>query len=109
MFKIALSDTYTWPVTVDLAEDGGKRHKATFDAEFKRVSQERVDQLVTEPPGDKALADEVMVGWSGVYDANDQELPYSEENRAKLLSITGVRAAIVRSFFDSLSGAPRKN
>lgn len=112
MFKIVQNPTYTWPVTVELPTDGGKTEKATFDAEFKRLTQARVDEIRQAVERgemrDTDLAREAMVGWSGVVDG-DGPVPYSEKARDQLLDIPMVPAAIVMALLGSLSGAKRKN
>lgn len=112
MFKIVTSPTYTWPVTVELPADGGKTEKATFDAEFKRLTQTRVDEIRQAVERgemrDADLAREAMVGWSGVVDESGP-VPYSENAREQLLNIPTVATAIVMALLGSLSGARRKN
>lgn len=113
MFKLAQSTSYKWSVKVELPVDGGKFEKATFDAEFKRLSQSRINELRTqmEAPGytETDLAKEVLIGWSGVVDGDGNEIPFSEGNRDKLLDVPMVAVAIGMSFFESLAGAKRKN
>lgn len=112
MFKIVQNPTYSWPVTVELPTDGGKTEKATFDAEFKRLTQSRVDEIRQAVERgemrDADLAREALVGWSGVVDA-DGPVPYSEKARDQLLDIPMVSTAIVMALLNSLSGARRKN
>ena len=112
MFKIVTTPTYTWPVTVELPTDGGKTEKATFDAEFKRLTQSRVDEIKKAVERgemtDADLAREALVGWSGVVDG-DGPVPYSESARDQLLDIPMVATAIVMALLGSLSGARRKN
>ena len=112
MFKIDASPTYTWPVTLELPTDGGKTEKATFDAEFKRLTQTRVDEIKKAvnigEMSDADLAREALVGWAGVVDAHGQ-VPYSEKARDQLLDIPMVSTAIVMALLGSLSGAKRKN
>lgn len=112
MFKIVQNPTYTWPVTVELPIDGGKTEKATFDAEFKRLTQSRVDEIrhavERSEMRDSDLAREALVGWSGVVDA-DGPVPYSERARDQLLDIPMVSTAIIMALLNSLSGAKRKN
>ncbi len=112
MFKIVQNPTYSWPVTVELPTDGGKTEKATFDAEFKRLTQSRVDEIRQAVERgemrDADLAREALVGWSGVVDA-DGAVPYSEKARDQLLDIPMVSTAIVMALLNSLSGARRKN
>lgn len=112
MFKITQQPTYSWPVTVELPTDGGKVEKATFDAEFKRLTQSRVDEIrmavERNEMRDVDLAREAMVGWSGVVDG-DGPVPYSESARDQLLEIPMVSSAIVTALLGSLAGARRKN
>lgn len=112
MFKIVQNPTYSWPVTVELPTDGGKTEKATFDAEFKRLTQSRVDEIRQAVERgemrDSDLAREALVGWSGVVDA-DAQVPYSEKARDQLLDIPMVSTAIVMALLGSLNGAKRKN
>lgn len=112
MFKITQQPTYSWPVTVELPTDGGKVEKATFDAEFKRLTQTRVDEIrmavERNEMRDVDLAREAMVGWSGVVDG-DGPVPYSESARDQLLEIPMVSSAIVTALLGSLAGARRKN
>lgn len=112
MFKIVQTPTYTWPVTVELPTDGGKTEKATFDAEFKRLTQSRVEEIRQAVERgemkDSDLVRESLVGWAGVVDA-DGDVPYSESARDQLLDIPTVSAAIILALLGSLSGARRKN
>lgn len=113
MFKLAQSTSYKWSVKVELPVDGGKFEKATFDAEFKRLSQSRINELRTQMEAPRytetELAKEVLIGWSGVVDGDGNEIPFSEGNRDKLLDVPMVAVAIGMSFFESLAGAKRKN
>jgi len=112
MFKIVQNPTYTWPVTLEIPTDGGKTEKATFDAEFKRLTQSRVEEIRASVERgemrDIDLAREAMVGWSGVVDS-DGAVPYSESGRDQLLDIPQVASAIVMALLSSISGAKRKN
>ena len=112
MFKIVQNPTYTWPVTLELPADGGKTEKATFDAEFKRLTQTRVEEIRHSVERgemrDIDLAREVMTGWAGVVDA-DGPVPYSEKARDQLLDIPQVASAVVMALLGSISGAKRKN
>jgi hypothetical protein len=112
MFKISQNPTYTWPVNVELPTDGGRVEKATFDVEFKRLTQTRLNEIKTAIESnqitDNELAREVMTGWSGITDA-DGVVPYSEAARDQLLDIPLVSASIVMALFSSIAGAKRKN
>lgn len=112
MFKLIQPSSYTWPVTVELPVDGGRVEKATFDVEFKRLSQSRLEEIrglvERSEIRDVDLVREVLVGWSGVTDGSDP-VPYSEAARDQLLDIPMVAASIVMALFQSISGARRKN
>lgn len=112
MFKIVQNPTYTWPVTVEMPVDGGRVEKATFDIEFKRLTQTRLneirDAIEKSAITDVDLSREVITDWSGITDA-DGPVPYSEAARDQLLDIPLVASAIVMAFFGSISGAKRKN
>lgn len=113
MFKIVQNATYTWPVTVELPTDGGKTEKQTFDAEFKRLTQTRVDEIRQSVERgemrDSELAREAMVGWSGIVDGDGGQVQFSEKSRDQLLDIPQVSGAVVTALLSSMSGAKRKN
>jgi hypothetical protein len=112
MFKLNNSGTYTWPVIIKSAIDGGKYEEQSFNAVFRRISQTEIYDINTKIEADHVndidIARLVMVGWNGVFDG-DSEIPYSNENLDKLLDITGCGSAIVFAFLESLKGAKRKN
>ena len=112
-FVLAQSDSYSWPVTVEFPVDGGRFEKQTFDAEFKRLPQSRIEQVIersnTDTIKDAEFAREVITGWQGVTDAKGADVPYSNEALSKLLDVPLVAGAIVQAFFASLTGAKRKN
>ena len=112
MFNITQSNTYTWPVTAGTPQDGGKTEKATFDAEFKRLTQTRVEEIRRGVDAgeirDIDLAREVLVGWAGVA-AGGTDLPFSESARDRLLDMPGLASAVVTALLASLTGAKLKN
>lgn len=112
MFKLKQSASFRWPVTLELPSDGGVFVKETFDAEFKRLSQSRINELKDEviqgKSSDEAICREVVVGWSGVTD-DGEEVPFSVSALGQLLEINGASGAIVLAFLDSVAGQKRKN
>jgi hypothetical protein len=113
MFKIDTSPSYAWPVTVPQLTEDGKAKDTDFAAYFKRLPQSQVDDLreraVAGTITDQELANTVLVGWDRVQDEAGNPLPYSEENRRALLDVVPVRPSVIKAWFESLSGAPRKN
>ena len=111
MFKIAeVPKSYTWPVVIYIPADGGKTVKATFDAEFKALEQERINDYIAGAgrESETDLLDECVIGWKGVIDADGNDMPYSEHAKAKLIAIPYVRSGLVRAFFESITGGARR-
>lgn len=121
-FVLKQSDTYTWPITLVLPVDGGRREKHTFDGEFKRLPQTRINEIVRQARAmergrlnedevleDQDAASEILVGWSNVVDDDGNEIPFSTKSLDQLLEIPTVAGQIVRSWFESLEVAKRKN
>lgn len=121
----AAEGSYTWPVTVLIPTDGGKHDKLQFEAKFRRMPQDRTEQLMLlamknanllqmgeepNPEGtDRAVADEVLTGWAKVLDADNEEVPYSETNKQQLLIFPGAASAIVMAWYESINGKRAKN
>ena len=118
-FKIDLSSTYAYPISLDIIGDKGRVKVFTFTAEFKRLSQSTFEQLVKdvnpqdgEPAKltDEELLDDVLVSWSEISDEDNQPIEFTNpKHKAAVLDIFGVKQALVKGFFDSISGSKRKN
>lgn len=113
MFKLGLSPTYFWAVTVELPGATGVVEKHAFDAEFRRLPASEIGALQRDAASgaidDNVLLGRVMVGWRGVEDEDGSPLPFTPGNRDRLLDVHPVRPALVRAWFESLEGARRKN
>lgn len=109
--KITQSDTFRWPVKVNIPKDGGGYEVGTFDAVFKRLPRSEVEEIGTrvatgEITGLDAVR-QILIGWSGVLGDNE-EIPFSEANREKFLEIPGVGLAIFRVFTNANNGAAQE-
>ena len=107
MFTLDLSPSYSWPVTLQLAADGGEFQEFTFDVQLKRLEQDRIREIL-QPAEGKALTDEdacreLVMGWSGISDKKGADLPFSEAALAKLLKVHGAPGAIVKAWLDSIN------
>lgn len=113
MFKLNLSDSYFWPVTIQLPTDGGKMEKHTFDVQFKRLPQSDVVKLVDRVSEREAtfvdVSKEIVVGWKGIQEPDGTELVFSDSALAKVLEISGMGSAIAQAFLDSARGLKVKN
>lgn len=124
-FVLKQSATYSWPVPFKVPTDGGKYEKQTFDAEFKRLPQSRINEIQTEVQArirsaekgeafesdisDISIADEVLAGWTGVVDDEGEEVPFSTTSKTQLLNIPGLAGSIIEAYFESVAGKKLKN
>jgi len=124
-FVLKQSATYKWPVTFKLPTDGGKYEKQTFDAEFRRLPQSRINEIQSEVQAriratennqavdseisDISIAAEVLAGWAGIVDDDGDEIPFSEAGKAQLLEVPLMAGAVIEAYFDSLTGKKTKN
>jgi hypothetical protein len=121
-FVLKQSATYKWPVTLIIPADGGRREKHTFDGEFRRIPQARINEIrrlgrlqelgrldPEEEIQDQDGAKEIIAGWSGVVDDEGKEIPFSEAALNQLLEIPTVAGQIIRAWGESIEVAKRKN
>lgn len=107
MFKIALSPTYTVKVIVETPSANGKTDKSDFMAEFKRCNIDELDELRKLPQRD--VIREVLVGWSGLVDEENQAVPFNAATRDAVLAIPQAVFALIDSFWTSIHKAKEKN
>jgi hypothetical protein len=112
-FVISQSKTYSWPVEVSLPADAGRFDKFTFDAEFARVTQTRVEEIIkgiTEGDlSDRQVCREILKGWRGITVDGTAEQPFSASALDEILEFPTVGMCIVKAWMESISGARRKN
>ena len=120
-FVLKQSASYTWPVPLLIPVDGGRREKHSFDAEFKRLPQSRINEIIKlaralelgrgddESLDDKTAAREVLIGWTGITDDAGKELPFSESALAELLEIPTIAGQVIRAWFNSMEVAKKGN
>lgn len=111
MFEVTKSQTYLWPVSVSFPGEDGEQKTEEFRGQFRRVSASRISEIVElQGPSVETILDEIFLGWLDV-SADGKPLEVTPENRAMLLDFPGMRAAITRAWFESITGqaARRKN
>jgi hypothetical protein len=117
-FVLDQSDSYTWPVSLEIPIDGGKYERSTFKGKFKRITQSRAREMATSVgDGDTTEVDvcrEVLIGWEGITDDQGEPEAFSQSKLNQLLEIPLVANAIGEAFFESMfgrltGGAKRKN
>lgn len=113
-------DGYFWPVSIPTAVDG-EVVDCVVEIYFNRVGQKRKKEILAlcaeankayqeggtiseiEEISDELLAAELVGGWRGVVNKNGEEQPFTEEGKSILLNRENAAAAIVSTWFDSLS------
>ena len=124
-FVLNQSQSYSWPVSIKLPADGGKREKSTFDAVFRRLPQSRINEIqqlvqqrikaaergeeLDNGVTDDSIAAEILMGWSGILDGDGDDVPYSEAVKAQLLDVPMMAGALIEAYFNSLAELKRKN
>lgn len=112
MIKIATLPSYFHPVKVEFPIDEGKKKIVEFQAQFKRLTQDEIqeqqDALADGTLSDRGVINQVMIGWRGVADEAGTPVDFTESNLASLLSMFPTQPSIVRAYFDSLKHAPKK-
>jgi hypothetical protein len=120
-FVLKQSATYNWPIPLELPADGGRKDKFSFDGEFRRLPQSRINEIIKvarameygrslddEELDDKTAAREILVGWTGVVDDDGKEIPFSDAALGQLLEIPTIGAQIIRAWFDSMDVAKKQ-
>jgi hypothetical protein len=120
-FVLKQSASYTWPVPLLIPIDGGRREKYSFDAEFRRLPQSRINEIIKlaralelgrgddESLDDKTAAKEILAGWAGVTDDAGKEIPFSESALEQLLEIPTIAGQIITAWFRSMEVAKKGN
>ena len=111
MFTIRQDHSFTWPVQVAVPGDGGKHRTETFQARFREIDQDRLNEILADTEGavDAALLTEIVIGWEGVRDEHKDEVPFDTETLELLIKVPYVRAAMAEAFMDAMTGRKRKN
>lgn len=106
-FKIAVTPTYRTKVIVEVPNQHGKFDRNDFMAEFKRVSMDDLDELRKLPQ--KEVLQQVLTGWSGLLDDENQEVSFNPANLSALLAIPPAFVATTDAFWGSVFKAKEKN
>ncbi|HEX8603490.1 MAG TPA: hypothetical protein VF774_12665 [Pseudoduganella sp.] len=107
MFKIALSATYAVAVNVETPNEKGTFDKSKFTATFKRSDIDQLDEL--RKLSQRDVLKDVLVGWSGLVDEHDENVPFSPGTRDAVLQIPQALFALAEAFWGSIHKAKEKN
>ncbi len=97
---------YDWEVTVQSPEKG-KFKKETFTAKFKNVGRKAFVDLIDA--GDDNFVRTVLVGWSGIKDADGNEVEFNEDNFEAILDNQYIVLGVIKAYGESMQGASEKN
>lgn len=105
-FKITQKPTYITRVTVETPNDRGGFDKSSFEAVFRRVDMDEVEELrkLTQ----KEVLERVLADWRGLEDEHGP-LEFSADNVRALLLIPQALLATSEAFWGSIFKAREKN
>lgn len=110
-FKLKFSDSFTIPVTVEIPDET-KTLKQTFDAKFRRVTRTEFNDILAsanKKNADNKILDDVLLGWSGIKDADGNDFEFNEKNKEVLFEVYQVIPALIRAFFAATTAEKEKN
>ena len=121
--RLTQSPTYKWPVKVTIPTDGGKRETSTFTAEFRRLKQSRISEIISsgqrkskgealdadQDLSDLELLGEIMAGWDDVKDDDGELIPFSRAALEMMSELPTVAGQIAEQWLESLQKAKAKN
>ena len=102
--KIIETNEVTWPVTVNLPQDGGKVTETTFFARFKRLSEEQFDELGQK--GVTAIIKEALIG-VGETDSDIESV--TADDKENLTKRSNYRTGLYNAYLKMDSGIAEKN
>jgi hypothetical protein len=97
---------YDWEVTVQ-SPDKGKFKKETFTAKFKNVGRKVFAELIEA--GDDNFVRTVLMGWSGIKDADGNEIEFNDDNFEAILDNQFIVLGIIKAYGESMQGVIEKN
>lgn len=92
---------FSCPVSVSLPGTAPEQ----FTAQFLELSEREWALMVSRRMSEDALADAVLVGWEDITERNGEAMPFSERNKARLLSVPSVRRALLLSYLTAVGVA----
>lgn len=108
--KIVVSDTVAFKVRGTINDAAGVAQPFDFKLTCIRLDSDQIN-VKLKSDTDASLTDfmaDVVEDWSGVRDAQDQPLPYSEAGLRQLCKIPGVASVAFRTYLSEV-GAKEKN
>lgn len=103
MFKLVKEPVAPWPARWNGVSPTGEVVEQSLTLEMVRIGHEEFNRLFptdgsVPPLNDRAMFDRLVRGWSGVVDADDRALAFSDANITALLDVAGFAAAFGRAY-----------
>lgn len=109
MFVVDPKPTFSHTVKVQVPVDGGFKDQ-DFKATFAVVATDDIQNYdLSSGSGTKDFLRAAIVHMSELVDKNNDPISYNDEIRDLLLGQLYVRKALVRTYFDAVSGAQLGN
>lgn len=108
--KIVISNTVRFKVKGTIKDESGVDQPFDFSLTCMRLDSEQI-QSKLRSESDASVVDflvDVVEDWSGVRDADDKPLPFTEDNLRALCRIPGIASLIFRTYLIEV-GAKEKN
>lgn len=106
-FKISLKPTFVSRVTVESPNQKGGFDTSTFNAEFKRVTMDELDEL--RALGQREVMRRVLVGWTDFLADDNEPVPYNDDTLLVLVNTPEALAGLGKAFWSSVIKASEKN
>lgn len=119
-FVLIKSRTFSWPVRVTMPTDAGKQSTNEFTGkfrlmpadEFNRKNTEWMDKFVEDQEAAHklrcAMVAEVLIGWDGVVDEDNQPVPFTDETLKALCEYAIIVQAITEAYKAAVSTEGQK-
>ena len=102
MFKIVKTPTFIHDVQVFVPVDGG-HDPQTLKCKFRVLSADEMNQHdMTSPEGTETYLRAACVEFLDVIGDDDQPIPHSDALRDRLLGLTYVRLALLRTYTEAM-------
>lgn len=106
MFSLTPTETFKAPVKVQVATKSGAWREESFVGEFLRTDESQREELLALK--NTELVDRVLVGWD-MKDETGAPVPFTPENKAALLRLTGAVRESTVAYWNHNVGAKQKN
>lgn len=105
MFKITERPIFTHDVTVLVPTDGGHRED-TFRARFQAIPSDEAETYELSNTEElKAFLREVVIGFEDVVGDDNKPLPSDDDLKERMLRLSYVRLALLRTYMTAITKA----